>query len=283
LSAYSDVTFEIGEAGRLFKAHKCVLAARSAYFREKFESKWKMRDHVCAKNEELVPEAFESMIKYMYTGHFSTLKVHFKSCVRLVKLFRLDQLMDQFKSKLSLLLQETLTSTTTAAKDPIGLTLNDTDNFLIGKFGANSKVTNTIVLEADAASRDQISRDFDGLLRSGLPDNNNNNNNKQIASDLCFNVMNCKIYVHKAFVCERSDYFKAFLNDPFNEIIVSNSVTPEIIVKSVSSHVLLQVFFFIYTNNFSERLNDENLIYDILQTADLYLLPGLKVNKAITN
>ena len=67
-------------------------------------------------------------------------------------------------------------------------------------------------------------------------------------------------------------------------------------IRNVSKEVFLQILFFIYTNSFSnEKVNknnyyiylnllanflffklEENLIYDVLQTADLYLLPGLK-------
>jgi hypothetical protein len=50
LGSYSDVVFEIN--GRsLFKLHKSILAARSDYFRAKFEGVWRNRTWVEAKNE----------------------------------------------------------------------------------------------------------------------------------------------------------------------------------------------------------------------------------------
>ena len=49
LAPYFDITFEIKD--RLFRAHKCILAARSEYFRLKFENKWKDRTWIVGSHE----------------------------------------------------------------------------------------------------------------------------------------------------------------------------------------------------------------------------------------
>ena len=50
-----------------------------------------------------MPEAFESILKYIYTGRFATLKIYIKSCLRLAKLFKLNDLLEKFSTELFLL------------------------------------------------------------------------------------------------------------------------------------------------------------------------------------
>ena len=53
LGSYSDVIFDIN--GRsLFKLHKSILAARSEYFRAKFEGVWRNRSWIEAKHEYVI-------------------------------------------------------------------------------------------------------------------------------------------------------------------------------------------------------------------------------------
>jgi hypothetical protein len=51
LGSHSDIIFEIN--GRIFKAHKCILSARSAYFKKKFENNWKNRSYIIGTHEEV--------------------------------------------------------------------------------------------------------------------------------------------------------------------------------------------------------------------------------------
>ena len=52
LSPFYDVVFELKE--RVFKAHKCILASRSNYFRRKFENQWKKRTWITGRHEEVL-------------------------------------------------------------------------------------------------------------------------------------------------------------------------------------------------------------------------------------
>jgi ankyrin repeat and BTB/POZ domain-containing protein 1 len=51
LGLHSDIVFSI--KGAQFKAHKCILAARSSYFKQKFENKWKNRTFILGTHEEV--------------------------------------------------------------------------------------------------------------------------------------------------------------------------------------------------------------------------------------
>lgn len=48
---YSDLKFTINN--RTFFLHKCILTARSEYFREKFKGRWKNKNAVYKINEEV--------------------------------------------------------------------------------------------------------------------------------------------------------------------------------------------------------------------------------------
>ncbi len=48
---FSDIIFDI--KGKIFNAHKCILSARSEYFRLKFENKWKDRKWIIGSHEEV--------------------------------------------------------------------------------------------------------------------------------------------------------------------------------------------------------------------------------------
>ncbi|CAL5052662.1 unnamed protein product [Urochloa decumbens] len=65
----TDVTIEV--RGETFHAHKCMLAARSPEFREKFFGGSTQRKTAVAHNiqiDDMGPEVFKSMLRFMYTG-----------------------------------------------------------------------------------------------------------------------------------------------------------------------------------------------------------------------
>lgn len=89
----------------------------------------------------------------------------------------------------------------------------------------------------------------------------------------------------KAFIAERCDYFKTFLHDPFHEIESTNEtirsdsenekasrkstakVVSQLHLKEINSEVLIEIIFFIYSNNFSKDKVNKNfflLFFNIL-------------------
>lgn len=120
-SNYSDVTFII-EQNEL-PAHKCILAARSPYFRamlytigdESTRSTTTTRDnrvkmHLNSNNIELkVPlEAFKHMLKFFYTGHVSLNKLEQSIILDLLSLAH-DFSIEELESGISAYLIKSLT------------------------------------------------------------------------------------------------------------------------------------------------------------------------------
>ncbi|KAM6475635.1 ankyrin repeat and BTB/POZ domain-containing protein 1 isoform 6-T6 [Liasis olivaceus] len=62
---HSDIVFIVH--GKSFCAHRCVLGARSAYFAEMFETKWKGKNVIALKHPLINPAAFSSLLQYLYT------------------------------------------------------------------------------------------------------------------------------------------------------------------------------------------------------------------------
>jgi speckle-type POZ protein len=63
---FSDVNFNIG--GREFPAHKNILAARSQYFAAMFKHPTKEQSTNQVKIEDIDPEVFDQLLRFIYTG-----------------------------------------------------------------------------------------------------------------------------------------------------------------------------------------------------------------------
>lgn len=80
---------------------------------------------------------------------------------------------------------------------------------------------------------------------------------------------------HKAFFCGRSDYFRALLDDHFqeNEQLEAQGSLLAITLHGISPDVFTHVLYYVYSDH--TELPPE-VAYDVLSMADMYLLPGLK-------
>ncbi|KAM3370352.1 hypothetical protein ACQJBY_017950 [Aegilops geniculata] len=61
----ADVTFSVG--GQLFKAHRCLLAARSLVFKAELFGPMKEKETQCIKIDDIDPEIFEALLHFIYT------------------------------------------------------------------------------------------------------------------------------------------------------------------------------------------------------------------------
>jgi speckle-type POZ protein len=69
----SDVILNI--RGREFPAHKVILAARSKYFAAMFEHPMKEQSTNQIEIEDIKPEVFQELLRFIYTGRISTAKM----------------------------------------------------------------------------------------------------------------------------------------------------------------------------------------------------------------
>ncbi|KAH3893046.1 ankyrin repeat and BTB/POZ domain-containing protein 1-like isoform X3 [Dreissena polymorpha] len=249
---YHDVVFNV--RGRKFPAHRCILSARSSYFSELFRTRWKGRIEIVLKHQLIVPEAFEQILEYLYSGQMEVSVQEVDPCVALARQCRLLQLIS--------LIEERLQKQT---------------EFAMSKPGV--QVTSLVVEQTD---KWQLQLDFGSLADAALPQELCSLSTGELPfepefawmySDIVFLVGPHKFYCHKAFFCVRSDYFKALVRDHFGEGSMSEEDIPVIEIHDVSTAVFVCVMYYIYQD--SCELTEDN-VYDVMCAADMFLLPGLK-------
>ena len=92
--------------------------------------------------------------------------------------------------------------------------------------------------------------------------------------DLVFSVGEHKFFCHRPVFLARSEYFQVLLEDHFNEATEDEEFhLTTINLNQVTPEVFSCIVLFVYTNDCDIS---EDLISELLHTADMFLLPGLK-------
>ncbi|KAM9075813.1 ankyrin repeat and BTB/POZ domain-containing protein 1 isoform 3-T5 [Megaptera novaeangliae] len=246
---HSDVVFLVH--GKSFRAHRCILGARSTYFAHMLDTKWKGKSVVVLRHPLINPVAFGALLQYLYTGCLDVGVEHVGDCERLAKQCQLWDLLGDLEAK-----RELASKPGTCVKV---LTIEPPQ--------ADPQLREDLALLADCALPPELRGDLgelpfpcDGF--SSCP-------------DVCFRVDGYSFLCHKAFFCGRSDYFRALLDDHFreNEELEASGGLLAITLHHISPDIFTHVLYYIYGDH--TELPPE-LAYDVLRVADMYLLPGLK-------
>uniref|UniRef100_H3ATG5 Ankyrin repeat and BTB/POZ domain-containing protein 1 n=1 Tax=Latimeria chalumnae TaxID=7897 RepID=H3ATG5_LATCH len=251
---HNDIAFHVH--GETFQAHRCILSARSAYFTDMFETKWKRKDLIGLKHPLINPAAFHSMLQYLYTGRLDIDVEYVEDCKRLAKQCQLHDLIEQLESKCKKVYEFVSSKPGTCVKV---LTVEPLDN---------CRLQDDLAHLADCAMPAELRVGF-GELPFDSTDNFNS------YPDVCFRVNGYNFLCHKAFFCGRSDYFKALMQDHFSESeeLEAQPSISLLTLHNLSEEIFIHVLYYIYTDH--TELTTENA-YDVLCVADMYLLPGLK-------
>ncbi|EEC08297.1 ankyrin repeat containing protein [Ixodes scapularis] len=192
---HCDITFRVG--GEEVRAHRCILAARSEFFRDAFRTKWRGHNVVPVTHHLLEPEnAWEV------------------ACVADV------YLLPELRRQCGQLIGECLD-------------------------------------EAGACSALKVAR----LLRLHR------------LEEQCIDFM--ARHLAQALFCNRSDYFRALIEDPFTEALSTGTsrAVPVISLNHVTPEVFKCVVQHVYGN--TTTLEPENA-WEVACVADVYLLPELR-------
>ncbi|NP_001398403.1 ankyrin repeat and BTB/POZ domain-containing protein 1 isoform 3 [Mus musculus] len=252
---HSDVVFVVH--GKPFRAHRCILGARSTYFANMLDTKWKGKSVVVLRHPLINPVAFGALLQYLYTGRLDIGVEHVSDCERLAKQCQLWDLLDDLEAKCEKVSEFVASKPGTCVKV---LTIEPPP--------ADPRLRADMALLADCALPSELRGDL-GELPFPCPDGFSS------CPDICFRVADSSFLCYKAFFCGRSDYFRALLDDHFQESEepAASGDPPVVTLHDISPDIFIHVLYYVYSDH--TELPPE-LAYDVLSVADMYLLPGLK-------
>uniref|UniRef100_A0A8C8YWZ7 Ankyrin repeat and BTB/POZ domain-containing protein 1 n=1 Tax=Prolemur simus TaxID=1328070 RepID=A0A8C8YWZ7_PROSS len=255
---HSDVVFVVH--GKPFRAHRCVLGARSAYFANMLDTKWKGKGvvvlrHPLVGRRGVVAEGTAG--DWRWGGRLDIGVEHVGDLERLAKQCQLWDLLSDLEAKCAKVSEFVASKPGTCVKV---LTIEPPPG--------DPRLRQDLAVLADCALPAELRGDL-GELPFPCPDGFNS------CPDVCFRVANCSFLCHKAFFCGRSDYFRALLDGYFQESEepAASGDPPAVTLRDVSPEVFMHVLYYMYSDH--TELPPE-AAYDVLSVADVYLLPGLK-------
>jgi len=248
-----DVNFHVH--GDEIRAHKFFLSTRSTLFKQMFEEKWKNRDNIVLGHRLVSCHAFNLMLEYIYTGQ---VKVDIRDVPDLSKLAKYCKL--------------------TVLESELDEAFKKADNFVQSKRGAAI----TTLHVASPKTQHELQQDLGVLAQQALPMEFRPWNGielplmprvEQQFVDVVFLVNGYEYFCHKPIFSTRSEYFRALLDDHFEETEIGGQYNiPVVNIHSVSPKVFSCVVYFVYSNYCDVT---EDLVMELLHTADMFLLPGL--------
>ena len=254
----SDVTFVVN--GTHIKAHKFILSARSDYFEEQFISgRWHNRRTISINNSLVDSAVFYRILEWLYTGQVKLAVAQYEDALRLCKQCRLEEFEEE--------IQAAFVKADSFGKSPILEKLFKKSyhtNFwhLLVASKRGTKIKHVQV--ESKKSQQNLVEDLSVLAMLTLPyqfqfqwhywmelpmSPKPPGCDKYV--DIVFRVGadSCVFQCHQAMFGTRSDYFKALINDHFNESSWDPTLNlPVIDVHDVDPQVFAVVVNHVYSN-----------------------------------
>ncbi|KAK8398875.1 hypothetical protein O3P69_004161 [Scylla paramamosain] len=258
---HSDITFVV--QGESVPLHRCLLSARSEYFRDMFSTRWQERTTVTINRGQVLPDAFRAVMKYIYTGRFECPVELAECCIRIgtnCKLPNFKTIIQEAQKKAQVLQQ--------------------------GKHGL-VRVTRVVVEPGscqDHVGWQSVGADLRELAQSTLPPDLRfwptempfcHTLDQTNFADVCFMVGDHPFYCHKMFFCPRSEYFQALLRDHFQETSWQNTSgcsLPVVFLHNISPEVFATLVHYLYCN---QTIVSMETAMEVMMVADMFLVPGL--------
>jgi len=258
----TDISFQLHD-GTWFRAHRFLLAARSSYFEEQLDSRWGNLEIVSVHNKLVDCVAFRKIIEWLYIGQAKLTIPQSDDVLRLCKQCKLAQLKEEVECA--------ITKANSFVSTKRGIKIRNIQ--VESPYSRESLQQDLFLLSQQTIPIDYQSQNAINILWRELPMSPRSSNCEKYA-DINFDVQSNIFCCHKAMFWTRSEYFRALIDDHFHEgswdaetaraTIPINHVEPEIFAVVVS-HVYSNV----------QQIDTEN-VYDVLEAADIFLLPDLK-------
>ncbi|XP_065066787.1 ankyrin repeat and BTB/POZ domain-containing protein 1-like isoform X2 [Rhopilema esculentum] len=277
-ASFEDVCFTIGEETII--AHKIILTARCPYFANKFKNKWRDRSLITLKKSLVSSAAFRNFINYLYLGRINMPLNGVSDFTAICKQCQMFDLVDEVEKAVHNFHIYVDTKPEYVRNRVSMISIGDGKDIaeLQASFGRIAELCmhNSLRFKQFFGAVPEIfsicfDEDF-SVEDSCLLDEEG----RPPFTDVCFKIRGYEFFCHKVFLCGRSDYFKAL--NHFKEIEGKQRQTLlEISLKDISADAFAAVINFIY----SDRCKiSKDIVYELLYFADLFLLPGLKLQCA---
>eukprot|EP01114_Cavostelium_apophysatum_P017437 TRINITY_DN5177_c0_g2_i1.p1 TRINITY_DN5177_c0_g2~~TRINITY_DN5177_c0_g2_i1.p1 ORF type:complete len:495 (+),score=61.54 TRINITY_DN5177_c0_g2_i1:115-1485(+) len=257
-----DIAFIIRKE-MVFYAHKVILSARSSYFAQMFNTRWKTKTHVRLTHGLLNPVAFGTMLRYLYTGRMEFQMPLLGNCLLVCKQCKLDKMIEILNQ--------------------LAFSRSGDDWIVYDEAEANTGPS-------------KLQYRYSRFVRNHLPHSltsfevqHSNAEEEEGFWDIKIQVNEHVFKAHRVFLCGRSEYFNALLLGRFKEAQAMKDQDQLLVLKTDSPEVFAVVLEYLYSNMITlvddyapkgERLGETqgDLLLDVLEVADLFLLPGLKAS-----
>ncbi|EDO45347.1 predicted protein [Nematostella vectensis] len=258
---FADVCFVIH--GQRFCAHRAILTTRSSYFASMFETKWKDKHVITLKNSLVKPWAFKALLNFIYMDRLDVDVSQTMDVLLLAKQCKLHVLKQLLEMRLRDIEMMSHSKPGTHEVKVISVEPDASLRTMQGEYGQMAEIAIPQPYRQQFFFPFSLSLPNDDRIPGDLPS----------YTDICINVQGNKFFCHKMFLCGRSDYFRALLIDHFAEVSTEPNSIPELALHDVTPEVFAAVVSFVYRDN--AELTDE-ILYNVLCAADIYLLHGLK-------
>lgn len=230
----TDITFVVN--GTLIKAHRFILAARSDYFEEQLlAGRWKNRSVVNINNSLVDTNVFYRMLEWLYTGQVKLAVSEYEDALRLCKQCRLEDFEEE--------INEAFAKADSFVASKRGTKINH--------FQVESKKSQMDLLE-DLSVLAMLTLPYEFQFQwhywMELPMRPKAPGVDEYV-DVVFRIGSYLFHCHRAMFCTRSDYFKALIEDHFNESSWDSSLNlPVIDIHNVSPSVFAIIVNHVYSN-----------------------------------
>ncbi|XP_060016965.1 ankyrin repeat and BTB/POZ domain-containing protein 1 isoform X9 [Lagenorhynchus albirostris] len=244
---HSDVVFLVH--GKSFRAHRCILGARSTYFAHMLDTKWKGKSVVVLRHPLINPVAFGALLQYLYTELGWWAEARPRGSRGPPQALSLRPALHPYPGCLDVGVEHVGDCERLARQCQLWGLLGDLEAQCRPPAAGGPGPAGRLCPAPRAPAPGQ-------LLQAQV-------------------LAHPEPSLPQAFFCGHSDYFRALLDDHFreNEELEASGGLLAITLHDVSPAVFTHVLYYVYSDH--TELPPE-LAYDVLSVADMYLLPGLK-------
>ena len=213
-SSTADIKFLVH--GEAVAAHKCLLFARSQFFADKLLAKWRRKASVRLNNARLSRVAFKAFVRYLYTGVMDVNIGEQEDFVSLLKQVGADELKEQIQERVKKAEHYKKLKPGKNFGQIITVTLPETSARLAEDLGQLADAAMPRDGEGEEAAEEGVSKQTRWTDDDELPFMEERPPHAPFA-DVCFYVDGATFFCHKVFFCGRSDFFRALIDDHFQE------------------------------------------------------------------